>query len=434
MQAKKHLFRSIALVLTMGLSQATFSEDLQEIYDLAVASDPSLRAAEAGYLAALEAKPQARSGFRPQLNASGGYELHDQSTTVGDADFGRLTYGLSLSQTLYNKALKLQNSQADISLEKAEADIISARQAQILSVAEAYFSVLSAQDNLEFAKAEKEAIARQLEQSRERFEVGLIAITDVREAEAQFDLSVSQEISAENQLDIALENLHVFIGRPPENLATLQESFEPILPEPASIDEWVKVALDNSLTLRAATHDVETARLQIKRNKAGNLPTIGASAVYGAQDDDNGFTDGKTEDTSLGLSLSWPIYNGGLTSSQTRQAQHQYTQAKQGLELQRRQTVRQTRAAYLNVLASISQVKALKQALKSTQTAHETALAGFEVGTRTAVDVLLALRETYRAQSNYASARYNYMLELFRLKQAAGTLNVNDIQAINKWL
>ena len=439
MRAKKRIAQTVALVLSLGISQAVFGENLQEVYDLSLTSDPSLQAAEAGYLAALEAKPQARSAFRPQLNANAGYELHDQSfddspNRNGDYDFSRLSYGLNLSQSLYNKPARVQLDQADSSISKAEANIVASRQNQIVSVAEAYFNVLSAADNLEFAKAEKDAISRQLEQSRERFEVGLIAITDVREAEAQYDLAVSQEISAENQLNIALENLQVIMGKAPQKLATLQEAFEPTEPNPTSIEDWVKLALENSLALRAATHDLDAAKLEVKKAKAGNLPTIGASASYGVQDDDDGLSEGNAADTALGLSLTWPIYNGGLTSSQTRQAEHQYLQAKESFELQRRQIVRQTRAAYLNVLASISQVKALKQALKSTQTAHETAKAGFEVGTRTAVDVLLALRETYRAQSNYASARYNYILEMFRLKQAAGTLSAADIKDINKWL
>ncbi|HGG59440.1 MAG TPA: type I secretion protein TolC, partial [Gammaproteobacteria bacterium] len=192
--------------------------------------------------------------------------------------------------------------------------------------------------------------------------------------------------------------------------------------------------LDNSLALRAANRQLEIARAEIERQRGGHYPVLGLKAEHGVQDDDGGFNEGKSGDTVIGLELKLPLYSGGGVSSRTAQAKANYEQALQQVELQRRETIRQTRAAYLNAIAGLSRIKALKQALISTETAHETTEAGFEVGTRTAVDVLLALRETFRAKQDYARARYDYILQTFRLKQAAGILSEEDARKINNWL
>lgn len=440
MKAQKRAAVPFALSLILALPLSGQAENLLDAYNLAAASDPRLRAAEAGYLAAQQAKPLARSARRPQVAANAGYSFNAQdisdSPTYGSYDdtFGRINYGIGVNQSLYNKSLKIQQQQANTGISRAEVGIRATRQQQIVNVAEAYFSVLAAQESVAFAQAEKEAISRQLEQSRERFDVGMIAITDVREAEAQHDLSIAAGIAATNQLDIAKENLRIIVGQPLETLSQLQPNFQPGMPDPSNIDAWVELALENSLALQAADWDLENADLNVALAKSSNLPTLGASATYGAQIDDGGTSEANAASAALGLSFNWPLYQGGSVSARNTQAQHVYTQTRELVELQRRETTRQVRAAYLNVVAGISQVSALKQALTSTQTAHETAQAGFDVGTRTAVDVLLALRETYRAQRDYASARYNYILGLFRLKQAAGTLTASDIKDINNWL
>lgn len=429
---------SLALACCL-MTNPLAAESLQEIYDLALTTDPALGAAEAQYQAALQAKPQARAALLPQINAQAGLDLidmdySDTASVFTDDSFSRKSFGIRLDQALYNKNSRIRLSQADSQIAQAEAQIRDARQNLIVRTAEAYFNVLSANDSLDFARAEKEAISRQLEQSRERFEVGLIAITDVKESEAKHDLAVAEEIDAENQLNISAENLQVIIGRLPENLRPLNDSFELTGPEPADIQKWVETALDNSLPLRAARHALEIAEKEVERRRAGHHPTLGLKAEVGGQDDDGGFNKGQAINSSVGLEFKLPLYSGGLTSAQVSEASHLHTQARNNFELQRRESVRQTRASYLNVLAGISRVKALKQALGSTRIAAEAAQAGFEVGTRTAVDVLLALRETYRAQRDYSRARYDYILSAFRLKQAAGTLTAGDITEINRWL
>ena len=427
------------LIFSSLIVKPVAAESLQDIYQLALTADPTLGAAEAEYQAALQAKPQARAALLPQINAQAGYdlidsELEDSAEVFRSNSFKRKSYSINLKQVIYNKDNWLRLAQADGQIAQAEARIQAARQELMVRTAEAYFDALSAKDSLEFAEAEKEAIGRQLEQSRERFEVGLIAITDVKESEAKHDLAIAEEIDAQNQLNISNENLQAIIGRLPENLQPLKEAFELVTPEPANIQKWEDSALENSLPLRAAQFDLEIAKKEVDRRRAGHHPTLGLKAQYGSQDDDGGFNRGEAINSSVGLELSLPIYSGGQTSAQIAEATHLHTQARKGFELQRRESIRETRASYLNVIAGISRVKALNQALSSTQTAAEAAQAGFEVGTRTAVDVLLALRETYRAKRDYSRARYDYIVSTFRLKQAAGTLTAQDIAEINRWL
>ncbi len=415
------------------------AESLQDIYQLALTTDPTLGAAEAEYQAALQTKPQARAALLPQLNAQAGHdwldtEFNNSAEVFRNDSYKSRTYGLNLNQVLYNKESWVRFAQADSQIAQAEAQILAARQELMVRTAEAYFDALSAKDSLEFAEAEKEAIARQLEQSRERFEVGLIAITDVKESEAQHDLAIAEEIDAQNQLNISGENLQAIIGRLPESLQPLDENFKLVTPEPANIQKWEDSALDNSLALKAAQFTLETAKKEVDRRRAGHYPTLDLKAQYGNQDNDGGFNRGEAINSSVGLEFKLPLYSGGLTSAQVGEATQLHEQARNNFELQRRESVRETRASYLNVIAGISRVKALKQALSSTETAAEAAQAGFEVGTRTAVDVLLALRETYRAKRDYSRARYDYILSTFRLKQAAGTLTAKDIADINRWL
>ncbi len=436
---RQHCLLGILVLLSGLMAKPLAAESLQEIYQLALTADPTLGAAEAEYQAALQAKPQARAALLPQINAQAGHDWSDaefnHSREIFQSNsFKRKTYGINLNQALFNKESWTRLAQADSQIAQAEAQIQAARQDLMVRTAKAYFDVLSAKDSLEFAEAEKEAIARQLEQSRERFEVGLIAITDVKESEAQHDLAIAEEIDAQNQLNISKESLQAIIGRLPENLQPLNNNFQLATPEPANIQKWEDSALNNSLSLKAAQFALEAAQKEVERRRAGHYPTLDFKAQYGSQEDDGGFNKGEAINSSVGLEFNLPIYSGGLVSAQVAEATQLQEQARKSFELQRRESVRQTRASYLNVIAGISRVKALNQALSSTETAAEAAQAGFEVGTRTAVDVLLALRETYRAKRDYSRARYDYILSTFRLKQAAGTLTAQDIAEINKWL
>jgi outer membrane protein len=425
-------------VLAAGLLPAR-AADLWSVYRVALEHDAELRAAEADYRAALEARPQARSVLLPQLDA-GASQSHTRTEPSGapNADFDTTRFDITLNQTVYDHRNYVALRQADLGIAQATAVRDSARQALILRVSEAYFGLLAAQDNLTFARAEKEAIGRQLEQAERRFEVGLIAITDVKESQAQFDLAVAQEIAAMNQLDVAREQLAVVTGRYYEALAGLHVRMPLSTPEPDDMDQWVSTAVDRNLSLTAQRFATEFAAEEIKRQRAGHYPTVGLQASY-ADIDTDGAPAGNLQfqdrrESQIALQLRIPLYTGGRTTSLTRESRERFDAARERLDLTRQITVQQTRSAYLSVVSGASRVRALNRALESTQAAAEAAEAGFEVGTRTAVDVLLALREVFRAQRDFAQARYDFVLNTLRLKQAAGTLDEQDIQAVNAWL
>lgn len=426
------------LVLLFTGSHILYAESLMGIYKQASGSDPVIASAEASYLAALEARPQAKAALRPQIraNAGVGYAVTDPDPEppLLDKDFTTSSYGISLDQVLYNKQSRIRLQQADTSIAQAEVTLEAARQELILRVAEAYFNILSAEDSLEFASAEKQSIKRQLDQNQQRFEVGLIAITDVHETRARYDISSAQEIAAKNQLDISKEVLITLTGATPQSLNSLKENTPLVKPEPDDINAWVKTSGESNPELIAAEYSVKLSQQQTSIQKAARHPTVGLNATHGYNNSNGGLRDGSRNDTSLGLQFSVPLYTSGLIRSRSREAQHQTTVAEKQLESVIRNTTRLTRASYLNVISQISQVKALKQALQSTEIAAEAAEAGFEVGTRTAVDVLIALTQTYRAQRDYSRARYDYIMSTLRLKRAAGSLSQQDITDIDQWL
>ncbi len=432
------LFASAALLLGATSSHA---EDLLEIYRLAQESDPQLRAAEAGNQAAQQVRAQSRAALLPQLNLGADYTHHEsdiQASTIGSTgttDYDSNSYTLNLRQSIYHHDYYVQLKQADARIAQANAEYEGARQGLILRAAEAYFNLLGAQDSLATAEATKRAISQQLRQTQQRFEVGLSAITDVHEAQAAYDIAVAAELAAKSQVDNARENLREIIGRDPVALAVLKEELPLLVPEPADINQWVETAQQQNLSLLATEAAARAAREEMNRRQAGHYPTLDLVANHSYSDTMDSPTFGTEQtDTTIGIQLNVPIYSGGLTTAQTREARALYTQAQEALEQQRRATVRESRNAFLGVTTGISQVQARKQALASAQTALEATQAGFEVGTRTIVDVLDAQRVRYTAQSDYLRARYDYLLATLRLKQAAGSLNETDIVQINTWL
>ena len=420
-----------AWVFWFVFSGVANAADLLDTYRLALENDPVFLAAEHRQLAAVEVHPQARAALWPRIDLTANVARtdtnNDQSGAI-DSNGADLT----LTQSLYNRTHYISLSQADLQVGQAEAAYISARQSLLLRSAEHYFSILAAQDNREFARSEKSAIQRQLEQAERRFAVGLIAITDVKEAQAQHDLAAAREITADNQLATAREALRMLTGNYPESLRTLGEKSPLVVPEPDDIDAWVDIATDNSPPLQSARLASEIARLSIARERAAYLPNTELIGSYRRNHSDNSLSD--SESTQLRIQVSVPLYTGGAISSRVRQASANSRLAREQLDSQRRVIVQQTRDAYRSVRASISLVGALQQALGSTQSSAEATRAGFDVGTRTTVEVLNALRETYRAQADYLSARYNYILDTLRLKQAAGVLTPEDIERVNRWL
>ena len=427
----------IVLLATLGCWQPLLAQDLITVYGLALERDAELQIAEANYLAAIQALPVARSGRKPQvfLNANGSVRESDNSET-GDNDNQTIGYSLSLSQSLYDNETAGNINAAEASSAAELARLEAARQDLVLRVAEVYFAILAAQDNVDFAYAERTSIARQLEQAQKRFEVGLIAITDVHEAQARFDSAEAQAILAENILENAYQAQAVITGDTSiRNVARLGASLELSLPEPANADSWVELAFKNNRDLIAAQQDLNAARFERDKRSRRGYPTLDLVASYADNDvDDDLLGDSQQDDLTVGIEFEMPLYTGGRISAEQAESESQYRAAQSNVLLQNRLASQLSRIAYGDVVSGISQVKALKQALDSSNIALEATQAGFEVGTRTSVDVLVSLRETFRAQRDYASSRYDFLLNNLRLKQAAGILQEDDLFIINRSL
>lgn len=428
--------KALLLLLICG-GQAWAVEDLATIYGKALQNDAELMIAEANYLAAVQALPIARSARKPQvfLGANGSVRESDNSER-DENDNQTIGYSISLTQSLYDNEVSGNIDTAEAAVEAELARLQVARQGLILRVADAYFRVLAAQDNVDFAYAERTAIARQLEQAQKRFEVGLIAITDVHEAQARFDTAEAQAIAAENLLENAYQLLAVLTGDVSiRDLARLGDDLALAVPEPADSERWVEAALEFNRDLLAARRDLDAARFERSKRSRRGYPTVDLTASYADNSIDDDFLgDSEQQDLTLAIELQVPLYTGGRIDAEQSEAESQFVAAKNNVLLQTRLASQLSRTAYLDVVSGISQVKALAQALESSNIALEATRAGFEVGTRTSVDVLVSLQETYRAQRDYASSRYDYLLNTLRLKQAAGILIEDDLLGINRSL
>jgi outer membrane protein len=433
---------------------------LLEVYQLALANDPAVREAEALYLANAEVKPQARSALLPGLNFSannrsqfsdsvGGVEFPD-GTTVGDrtiSDSDSHGWSVSLTQTLFDWGNYALLRQADKIVAQAETQFEFARQDLLIRVASRYFDVLAAEDNLASAVAAREAIARQLEQAQRRFEVGLIAITDVQQSQAGYDDAVAAEIEAQRLLATSHEFLREIIGEIITDLAGPTDELPLLSPDPANAEDWVQTAMQQNLQLVTSRLATEIALDDIDIQRSNRLPTLSLSAGYSESTSERLTTiiennvasrlppsttspDGR----QWSLDLRFPIFTGGLNRSRIQQAVYQHRAAEEALERIARQTERQARDAYLGVISEISRVRALRQAVESNRTALRATQAGFDVGTQTTVDVLAAQNNLRRTETTYSRSRYNYILNVLLLKQAAGTLSVADVEEVDGWL
>ena len=415
--------------------------DLVEVYTLAETNDPIYRQAVFSTLAARESKPQARALLLPSANISANTFANDQTfggsgspPSLKESSFNSHGYTLSLTQPIFRWDRYLSLMQADSLIQQADAEQLSTQQRLIIRVAEAYFGILAAIDNIEFAKAETKSLSRRLEQANQRFEVGLTAITDVHEAQAGFDRATADDIQAENLLDNAKESLREITGEYITELASLGGSMPLISPEPNDIDQWSKTAESQNMDVIAAKHSLESSRQEIKKQNASHLPTLDLVANHGYDVSGGFFGDRKIRSTVVGLQLNVPLFQGGLISSRAKQARYRYNRSQQELEQAFRAAQRETRQAYLGIISGISRVAALKQALVSSETALRATEIGFEVGTRTAVDVVASERTTLNAKRQHARARYDYLLDSLRLKRAAGTLSPDDLRQISAWL
>jgi outer membrane protein len=444
-----------------------------EIYQRALQNDPIIREAEALYLANLETKPQARSAVLPFISLSAGastshskdpnrptnFATGEVNPNILNTEQDRDTsnWSLNLDQTVFNWGQILQLRQADKVVARAEADYEVAKQDLLVRVATTYFLVLAAEDTLASEQAARQAIGRQLEQAQRRFEVGLIAITDVQESQAGYDLAVATEIAAQQNLATTQEFMREIIGEYVQDLAAPAGEIPLATPRPADVEAWVNQALEQNLLLISGRLAAEIARDNVSIQRSSRLPSVTLSTTLAHSASDNVRYNNLVDDApclvlpelcpptrtpsrtasdsySFALRLSVPIYTGGFNASRIQQAVYQHRGVIESLERTARQTEREARDAYLSVISEISRVRALAQAVESSRTALRATEAGFEVGTRTTVDVLTSQNNLRRAETTYARSRYDYILNVLRLKLAAGTLSVTDIEEVNGWL
>jgi len=435
--------RSAVLAFCLGLNTIIVSgnaqaEDLLEIFELARTTDPEFQQAIANRQAGEEALPQARAALRPNISLNGQFNVIDTKSDIsGDVDeqYRELSYGVSLTQPLYRSAVRSGVKVADARVEQARAEFALAEQALILRVAERYFSVLDARAALDAAEASLAAIERQLEQAEQRFEVGVIARTDVEEARAQSDLARAELLQAEDNLENQREELRELTDQAPGLLDAVQADIALQPPEPADITQWRERAEADNQELAAVRLAAEAAMQTVGVERGERHPKINLIAGYnGSNRYDFDGRDPNSDQFSAGIELSMPLYQGGGISSQIREAQFRYTAARESLESTRRAVSRSTATAYRGVVTALERVRALEQARVSTQAALDATEAGFEVGTRTIVDVLNAQQERFNAERDYEQARHAYLLNTLRLQQAAGSLSAADLARVNNLL
>lgn len=433
----------IRLLATLWLASMpfnwAFADDLMDIYRLALQNDPAFKISDINQLVVAETKSQSIAQMLPSLNLQAGSSrnrLNNAKASFlgsGLQHYWDHSLSMSLTQPVFHWDHWVQLDQADNKIAQSEAQFQAKQQELMTRTVEAYFNVLDAQDNLSFILAEKKSIAKQLEQAKQRFEVGIIAITDVYEAQAAFDRAIAAVIVAENQVDNSKEALREIIGEHESRLKTLSPNVPLSTPEPTDISAWSNTAENNNFSIVAQFNQAEYIRKNIELQQSQHLPTVDIVAQYRQQDNGNQFGF-RGDNESVGLQFNLPLFEGGGTVSRTRQAQYEYESAKEELIRVKRAVNRVVKDAYRGVVASVDEVKALESTTKSAELAVEAAEAGLEVGTRTMVDVLAIQRNYYKAKSDYSKSRYSYLINGVKLKQAAGSLSELDLEQINQYL
>ncbi|TAK63941.1 MAG: channel protein TolC [Methylobacter sp.] len=427
------------IVFLTGISPIVSAQDLLEIYELALQNDPVLKQAYAGQLAVGESKNQSIANFLPNVSATGVSNMNrldNKGATFqgsGLQNYVDNNFTVNLTQPLIHWEHWIQLSQSDNQIAQAEADYQSELQKLMVKITEAYFNVLSAEDNLEFSRAEKQAIARQLEQAKQQFAIGLIGITESHQAQAAFDRAVADEIEATNNVDNQKEALTAIIGEQNIVLSNLGGIIPLVRPEPDDIMAWSDSAEIGNFSIISAFNQMEFSRKAIDLQRNGHLPKIDMIASVGQYDTTSTFGLQGSQET-VGLRLNVPLFEGGAVNSRVDQASYKYEQAKENLTATKRTVKRQVKDAYRGVTTSISRVEALKVAVSSAEIALQATEAGFEVGVRTLVEVLDEQRNLYRAKRDYSRSRYDYLLNTVKLKQASSSLAQEDLQQINRLL
>jgi outer membrane protein len=454
------LLAGMSASLTSNVAHAT---DLVQAYNLARAEDPQFAASESVRNAIGENVVQSRSVLLPQVSADVTYNRNQNSSSgsqvvAGLPVPGNSTYGdsssrgsgVSVRQSVYDRSNYTRLAASKARAREADADFDASADSLIVRTATAYFNVLTAIETLASSRAEERSVKRQLDQAEKRLEVGLAPITDVHEARARYDNARANAILEATTLDDAYEALAEITGQRLSNLKGLAADYRPEIKDTRTLEDWVATALELNPTLRASAEALAAAEKDVSTARAAHLPTLSAGATYG---DDASWGDslrrapldefGATSSTnfgnastgvSYGLTLSVPIFTGFATQSRVRQALFNRDAAAEQLEQEKRAVIRQTRGAYRNLLSGTAAVEARRLAVVSAQSAYEAGEAGLEVGTRTIVDVLISQVQLYNAQRAYAAERHNYVVNLLRLRQAAGTLEISDLETVNRWL
>jgi outer membrane protein len=439
----KHFLYFFYLINLYFIANAkVYSVDLVEVYNIAVKNDPKLLASEVKHKAIMQEYPIARSYLLPNLKFSAKSQRTRES--IDGTVYGRSSsttqfttdeYSINLKQPLYRRDLFSLLEKSEYQIAKSLAERESARQDLIIRVAEAYFDILDSLDNINYVKSEKAAIKSQLNESKKRLEVGLIAITDYAEAQASYDLSETQYIEAKNLSDISKESLYVLTGKQFKKFSSLDKNIKAKDPDPNNIKAWEDFAIKQNLDLVAYKRAQDIATTNIKYERSKHFPTLD---IYGTvkETDKGGGSSGAFESNNdyIGIELNIPIFIGGNTYFNSKKASYLEEQARYDVLQKKREVIRDARKAFLNLKSSISKVNASKKALESNELSVEYNQAGFEVGTRSTTDVLLALKDLYKAKKNFSKSKYEYLLSKLRLKQSIGTLSIDDIKVVNSWL
>lgn len=419
--------------------QFCLAADLIEVYRDALGNDPIYKAIEAKTLADKEIYPQARAGLLPAIIATADVSRNHAYKKLFPDEvpnyYGTHNYLVTLDQPLFNYTSIKEFQRSKAIVKQAAANLRAAQQDLVLRTAKAYFDVLIAQDNLRFTQGEKKAVGRQLEQAKQRYNVGLDAITSVYDAQATYDAVVAREISDQNDIINQFENLRKITGRIYPSIAHIKTTIPLLKPDPTRVESWVSSAERYNSTLQAFRYAADAAKENIGAAAGGGLPTVNIVTNYSNFNPiQSGFTGHDHSSAGVGLALNFPVFQSGLVMSQTRQAKYSYEQALSDLEANYRNATVSTRQFYNNVISGISIVQADRQTVISATSSVESNEAAYQVGTRTIIDVLLVQNRLYDAQRQLASDQYTYINDVLALKNAAGTLSTVDLEEVNTWL
>ena len=438
------LYFAVACCISPFTHASDASATLLDIYELARKNDHQLKADRAEYLADKESAAIARSALLPQINLTASVNQTDTnisgvdtvSSTAGDRDTDDTSYTIELVQPIINFNAWNNYQQGKTESRRAEVTYQANQQALLIRTSETYFNALRAFDQLATAQAQEKAQATLLEQTRQRYEVGLISINDVYETQAAYDSAVANTINAQANLGIQYDNLTVLTGQQHSSVTPLQENFTASAPKPESKQAWVDFALKNNFQLKVSELNANAARFNAKAIRSNRLPVVDGRISHGNSDQEteinNNTSNLDTDTTQFSINLRVPLYAGGGLTAQQRQAEKTALQAQETFLLTQRSTIQNTRSLYLSVTTAIAQIKARKQAIVSNESALEANKAGYDAGTRDIVDVVNAQQNLFAAKRDYLNTLYDYIINTMQLKGAAGSLQVSDLEALNK--